>query len=208
MTDMQPMLPLLIVWSSILNPVMHFSTQPLIGEMKCPIGYTFVLPFHFISSNVDATHALTLINIWYDPLHIITWPYWFIDLDLTCSSTLLRSIGGKSWLKLPRHAVYHFKASDLPFTLATRPSSQASSWSSPPSHMTPCHVLYAMSSFITCVSFATYPSHFYFHGMGYSHKCTYGLITCVSYIKHILVYLGCHLITKTKLGTFQRGHSR
>jgi hypothetical protein len=188
MTNMQPSLSLLIVRSSILNPVMHFSTQPLIGEKKCPIDYTFALLFHFISFNVDATHAPTLINIWYDPLHIITWPYWFIDLDLTCSSTLLRSIGAKSLLKLPRHVVYHFKASNLPFTLATRPSSQASSWSSPPSYMTPCHVSYAMSSFITCVSFATYPSHFHFHGMGCSHKCTYGLITCVSYIKISTTY--------------------
>jgi len=32
----------------------------------------------------------------------------------------------------PSHAVPRFKASDLPFTLATGPSSQASSWSSPP----------------------------------------------------------------------------
>jgi hypothetical protein len=57
----------------------------------------------------------------------------------------------------------------LPFTLATGPSSQALSWSSPPSDMTPCHVSYAMSSFITRVSFATYPSHFHLHGKCCSH---------------------------------------
>ena len=50
------------------------------------------------------------------------------------------------------------------------------------SHMTPCHVSYAMSSFIICVSFATSPSHFYLHGICCSHTCTCGLITCVSHI--------------------------
>jgi hypothetical protein len=108
----------------------------------------------------------------------------------------------KSLLKLSRHAVYRFKASNLSFTLATGPSSQAIF--STYSHMTPCHVSYTMSSFITCMSFAIYPSHFHLHGMCCSHKCTYGLIVCVSYIKHILVHLGCHSITKTKLGTFHR----
>jgi hypothetical protein len=57
------------------------------------------------------------------------------------------------------HAVHRFKASNLPFTLATGPPSQVSSWSSPPSHMTQCHVLYAMSYFITSVSLATFSSH-------------------------------------------------
>jgi hypothetical protein len=32
----------------------------------------------------------------YDPLHIITWPSRSIDLDLTCSSLLHRSVGAKS----------------------------------------------------------------------------------------------------------------
>jgi hypothetical protein len=31
------------------------------------------------------------------------WPYWFIDLDLTCSSLLPLSIGAKSFLKLLCH---------------------------------------------------------------------------------------------------------
>jgi hypothetical protein len=47
------------------------------------------------------------------------------------------------------------------------------------SHMTSCHVSYAMSSFITCVSLATNLSHLHRHGMSCSHKCTCGLITCV-----------------------------
>jgi hypothetical protein len=49
------------------------------------------------------------------------------------------------------------------------------------SHMTQCHVSYAMSSFITCVSFATFPSHLHCHGICCSHICTCGLITCVSH---------------------------
>jgi hypothetical protein len=50
------------------------------------------------------------------------------------------------------------------------------------SHMTQCHVSYAMSSFITYVNLATNPSHLHRHGMNCSHKCTCGLISCVSHI--------------------------
>ena len=53
------------------------------------------------------------------------------------------------------------------------------------SHMTQCHVSYAMSSFITCVSLATYVSHLHRHGICCSHTCTCGLITCMSYINTI-----------------------
>ena len=53
------------------------------------------------------------------------------------------------------------------------------------SHMTPCRVSYAMSSFITCVSFATSLSHFYLHGICCSYTCTCGLITYVSHINTI-----------------------
>ena len=52
--------------------------------------------------------------------------------------------------------------------------------------MTQCHVSCAISSFIiTCVSFATSPSHFHLHGICCSHTCTCGLITCVSHINTI-----------------------
>jgi hypothetical protein len=49
------------------------------------------------------------------------------------------------------------------------------------SHMTLCHVSYAISSFITCVSLEMNPSHLHRHGMSCSHKCTCGLITRVSH---------------------------
>jgi hypothetical protein len=162
----------------------------MIAEIKCPIGYTFALhiPFHLLQCRCNTCTNFDQQMI--DPLHIITWPYWFIDdLDLTCSWLLPSSIGAKSLLKLPRHAVYCFKVSDLPFTLSTSPSSQVLSQSSPPRHMTPCHVSYAMSSIITCVSFVIYPSHFELHGLCCSDKCSCGLNHLCILLKHILVHL-------------------
>ena len=59
MIDMQTSLPLLIVRPSILNPVMHFSSQPLTGEMDYSTNIPLPCAFHFISSDVDTTHAPT-----------------------------------------------------------------------------------------------------------------------------------------------------
>jgi hypothetical protein len=69
MTDMQTSLPLLIVWPSILNPVMHFSTQPLTGEMKCPTNIPLPCAFHSISSDVDANMHQPITN---DMIHFIS----------------------------------------------------------------------------------------------------------------------------------------
>jgi hypothetical protein len=52
-------------------------------------------------------------------------------------------------------------------------------------YMTQCHISCIMSSFITCVSFATSLSHFHLHGICCSHTCTCGLIICVSHINTI-----------------------
>ena len=55
-------------------------------------------------------------------------------------------------------------------------------------HMTQCHVSVscAMSFFIiTCMSFATSPSHFNLHGICCSYTCTCGLIICISHINTI-----------------------
>jgi len=71
MTDTQTSLPSLIVQLFILNPVMHFSTQAMTGEMKCPTSHTFACAFHFIFSNVDAIQAPTSIK----PLIIIMSQY-------------------------------------------------------------------------------------------------------------------------------------
>jgi hypothetical protein len=50
------------------------------------------------------------------------------------------------------------------------------------SHMTQCHVSYAMSSFYHMCSLSTNSSHLHCHGMSCSHKCTCRLITYVSHI--------------------------
>ena len=68
-------------------------------------------------------------------------------------------------------------------------------------HMTPCHVSYAMSSFITCVSLATNPSHLHRHGMSCSYKYLWTNHMRISHL-NTLVHLGCHSITKTKQGPF------
>jgi hypothetical protein len=108
---------------------------------------------------------------WYDPLHIITWPYWFIDLDFTCSSPLLRSIGAKSSL-------------NLPFTLTTGPSSQVLSWSSPPWSHDSMSCLLCNELLCHICEPCNKSKLFHFYGICCSYICTCGLITCVSHIKH------------------------
>jgi hypothetical protein len=117
MTDMQTSLPLLIVRPSILNPIINFSTHLWPVKWKCPRLYLCLVHSHSISFDVDATHAPTNHQmIWSTSYHHMTvlvhrsWPH----LLFTVAS------------------VHRRQVLDLPFTLATGPSSQASSWSSPP----------------------------------------------------------------------------
>ena len=147
MTDMQTSLPLLIVRPSILNPVINFSTH--IWLVKWNDVQIYHCLTHSITSLVLMQHMHQPNHKWYDPLHIIMWPYWFIDFDLTCSSPLHQSIGDKSLLKHPAMRSSTSKPPTCPSLL--QPVHQAK-----PcldllhlSHMTPCHVSYAMSSFIT-----------------------------------------------------------
>ena len=155
MTDMQTSLPLLIVRPSILNPVIKLLYPPMTGEMKCPRLYLCFA--HSIPSLMSIQHMHQHDQQWYDPLHIIMWSYWFIDLDFTCFSPLPLSIGAKSSL-------------NLPFTLATDLSSQVMSWSSPPwshdsmsCHM--CnkllhhHMLWALQHLQAIFTFMTYVAH-------------------------------------------------
>ena len=95
MTDMQTSLPLLIVRSSILNLVINFSTHLWPMKWKCPRLY-LSLALSTPSPPMLMQHMHQPITKWYYPLHIIMWPYWFIDLDLTCCSLLPQSIGAKS----------------------------------------------------------------------------------------------------------------
>ena len=170
MTDMQASLPLLIVRPSILNPVMHFFTQPLTSEMKCPINIPLPCAFHFISSIVDATHAPTISQmIWSTSYHHVA--FGSSIATLLCSSLLPWSIGANSLLKLLRHErCVAPKPPTCPSHLQPVHWHQAFPWSSPSSHMTPCHPSYAISSFIdTLVSISTYLIHLHLHGSSCSH---------------------------------------
>jgi hypothetical protein len=183
MTDMQTSLPLLIVWPSILNLVIHFSTQPLTSEIKCPRLY-LCLGHSIPTPPMSMQHMHQHDQQRYDPLHIIMWSYWFIDLDFTCSSPLRRFNGANCCSS---------------FTVTRGPSFQ-SLWLALHAcnqsiklcldllyldHMTQFHVSCAMSSFITCVSLAPSSSHLHRHGICCSNTCTCGLITCVSHINTI-----------------------
>ena len=68
---------------------------PMTGEMKYPRLY-LCLAYSIPSPLMSMQHMHQHDQQWYDPLHIITWSYWFIDLDFTCFSPLLSSIGAKS----------------------------------------------------------------------------------------------------------------
>jgi hypothetical protein len=131
MTDMQTSLPLLIVWPSILNPVLHFSTHPLTDGMKCPRLY-LCLAHSIPTPPMSMQHTHQQINN--DMIHFVSSHDHIGSLILTslalhrCVSPLAPSLAQAS----PSHAVPRFEASDLPFTLATGPSSQVMSWSSPP----------------------------------------------------------------------------
>ena len=201
MTDMQTRLLLLIVWPSILTLVMHFSTQPMTGEMKCPRLCLWLL--HSISTPpLLMQHMHQPITKWYDPLHIITWPYWFIDLEFTCFSLLPSSIGAKSCSSFTAMQSITLKPLTCPSRL--QPVHQAKSCLDllHLDHMTPCHVSCAISSFIiTCVSFATSLSHHHRHGICCSHTCTCGLITCVSHL-NTLVHLRLSLNYQNQTRTF------
>ena len=149
MTDMQISLPLLIVRPSILNPVIKLLYTPMTGEMKCPIGYTFALriPFHLLLYRCN--RCINTINN--DMIHfiIITWSYWFIDLDFTCFSPFSSSIGAKSYSSFTVMRSIAPKPPTCPSLL--QPVHQGKSHLDflYLSHMTPCYVSYAMSSFIT-----------------------------------------------------------
>ena len=56
---------------------------PMTGEIKCPRLY-LCLAHSIPSPPLLMQHMHQPITKWYDPLHIITWSYWFIDLDFTC----------------------------------------------------------------------------------------------------------------------------
>ena len=105
-------------------------------------------------------------------------------------------------LKLHRHAVHCSKAFTCPSHLQSIQQAKSCLDLLHFSHMTPCHVSYAISSIITCVSYATYPSHF--TSMAWvllTQVFLWTNLLCKS-LNHTLVHLGCHSITKTKQRPF------
>ena len=135
MTDMQTSLPLLIVRPSILNPVMHFSTQPLTSEMKCPRLYLCLA--HSIPSPPMLMQYMHQ-PITNDMIHFIS------SRDHVCSLILT---------SLALHRCFSPSAPSHHPTCPShlQPVRQAKSCFDllHLSHMTQCHVSYAMSSFIT-----------------------------------------------------------
>jgi hypothetical protein len=147
MTDMQTSLPLLIVRPSILNPVINFSTHLWPVKWKCPRLY-LCLAHSTPSPPTLMQHMHQPYHKWYDPLHIIIWP-WSIDLDLTCSSPLRRSIGAKSCSSFTASRSIAPKPSTCPSHLQPVHRAKPHLDLRHLGHMTPCHVSYAMSSFMT-----------------------------------------------------------
>ena len=140
---------------------------------------------HSISSPpILMQHMHQLYHKWYDPLHSITWPYWFIDLDFTCFSPLLSSIGANSCSSFTATRSITPKPSTCPSHLQLVHRAKSCLDILHLSYMTQCHVSYAMSSFITCVSFVTSPCHFTSMAKVAHTWCTCRPITCVFHIKH------------------------
>ena len=130
MTNMQTSLPLLIVWPSILNPVINFSTHLWLVKWNA-LGYTFALctPFHLLHHwcNTCTNHITNDMIHFISSCVILVHRSW-LHLLFTVAFIHRRQV----LLKLYRHVVHRSKASNLPFTPTADPSSQVMFWSSPP----------------------------------------------------------------------------
>jgi hypothetical protein len=166
MTDMQTSLPLLIVQPSILNLVINFSTHLRLVKWNARLYHCLA---HSIPYPPMLMQRMHMINN--DMIHSISSSD-HIGSSILTSLALHRCFG-------PSAPSYH---STCPSHL--QPVHRVKSYLNllHLDHMTPCHVSYAMSSFVICVSLATSSSHLHRHGMYCSHTCTYGQITCVSHI--------------------------
>ena len=129
MTDMQTSFPLLIVPPSILNPVKHFSTQPQTGERNT-LGYTFALRISisslFLSPSSNCQCKQCTNTIMNDTIHSISSHDPFGPSILTLLALHRRlgpSVPSLAQASSPRGP--SLQSPDLPFTIATDPSSQA-----------------------------------------------------------------------------------
>ena len=92
-------------------------------------------------------------------------------------------------LKLHRHAVHHSKVSNLPFMLATDPSSQVLSWFCPPYSHDSMSCLICNELLHHMCEPCNISKPFHLHGIGYSHMMyLWTNHLCIS-LKHILVHL-------------------
>jgi hypothetical protein len=165
MTDMQTSLPLLIVWPSFINPVINFSTH-LWSVKWNALDYTF--PLHI---------PLHLFQCW---CNICTN---MINSDMIRSISSRDHIGSSILTSLALHRCFspstssHHSTCPSHLQLVHRAKSCLDLLHL--AHMTQCRVSCVMSSFITCVSFATFLSHLHRHGKYCSHTCICEWITCV-----------------------------
>jgi hypothetical protein len=171
MTNMQTSLPLLIVWPSILNLVINFSIHLWLVKWNA-LSYTFALRISFYLPQCRCNTCTNTINN--DMIRSIS-SHDYIGLLILISLALHRCFGPSTpsrHLTCPSHLQPVRPAKSCLDLLHL-------------DHITQCHVSCAMSSFITCVSFATSSSHLHRRGICCSDTCTYGLITCVSHINTI-----------------------
>jgi hypothetical protein len=151
MTDMQTSLPLLIVWPSILNPVINFSSHLWPVKWNA-LGYTFALriPFHLLQCWCNT--CTNMINN--DIIHFIS-SRDHIDSSILTSLALLCCFGPwapSNHSTCPSHLQSVCRAKSCLDLLHL-------------DHMTHCHGSCSMSSFIICVSFATFLRHLHHHGI-------------------------------------------
>jgi hypothetical protein len=146
MTDMQTSLPLLIVQSSILNLIINFSTH------LWPVIWNTLQIYHCLAHSIPS------------PLVLMQHMHQQITNDMIHFISSRDRIGSSILTLLPLH---HCLGPSAPSHQSTCPSHLQPVHQAKPcldllhlSHMTPCHFSYAMSSFITCVSLATFSSHF------------------------------------------------
>ena len=154
---------------------------PMTGEMKCPIGYTFALriPFHLLQCWYNTCTNLDQQMIW--STYIITWPCWFIDLDLTCFSPLPSSIGVKSCSSFTATRSIAPKPPTCPSRLQPIHQTKSCLDLLHLSHMTQCHVSCNELLHHMCEpSNKSKPSSPSWHEL--LNRCTCRLITCVSHI--------------------------
>ena len=73
-------------------PLDSMAIYPKLGHQLhyTPMTLYLCLAHFILSPPMSMQHMHQHNQQWYDPLHIIMWPYWFIDLDLTA---LHRCIG-------------------------------------------------------------------------------------------------------------------